>query len=191
MADPDPRRAIVEHLCRPGRQHAPAGQAAPSPSNQPARPVAYVARGTPFTANPVTIAFLKERGLSNRRLFAVTFEDLHHNEWFWLVATERDRAGNWFAHGIAGGSGHRPEPSEPWLNLCGNWGQGRIYAGGQVHSAGADIGQIRLTLADGTQLTDDAEAGVAVFLSDHSAEPPARVDIYDTQGQLLANHAAY
>ena len=199
MADPDPRCAIIEYLTQPSADQSPTGRAAPSPGTQPARPVAYVARGNPFTADRATIEFVKERGLPERRLFAITFDDLRHNEWFWLAATERGHSGNWVAHGVAGGSdgprtrspspSARSSPSEPWLNLAGNWGQGRIYAGGKIHTAGADVGSVCLTLADGTQLTDGAEASVALFLSDQTAEPPASIDIYDSQGRLLSTHA--
>lgn len=132
---------------------------------------------------------LKERGVPDRRLYAVTFDDEHRYRWFWLVAAERDRTGDWAAFGVAGGSGQIPQRSDPWLNFAGSWGQGRLYAGGEIHTAGASIGQVHLTLVDGTQLADDAQADVALFLSDQVAEP-ATVHIYDTNGQLLATHAA-
>jgi hypothetical protein len=200
MPDPDPRRAIIEYLIQPGADQPPAGRAAPSPGSQPARPVASVVRGNPFTADRATIEFVKERGLPDRRLFAITFDDLQHNEWFWLAATKRDYTGNWVAHGVAGGSdgprtrspsrsGARSSHSEPSLNLAGNWGQGRIYAGGEVYTAGADIGRVCLTLADDTQLTDDAEGGVALFLNDQTEAAPASIDIYDADGRPLATRA--
>jgi len=47
-----------------------------------------------------------------------------------------------------------------------------------------------LTLADATQLTDNADAGIALFLTDQPAEP-ATVDIYDANGRLLATHAGF
>jgi hypothetical protein len=196
-ADLDPRTAIIEYLSRPAADQPQADRAARSASQQPGRPVASVTRGNPFTADLATIEFVKERGSDDRRLFAVTFEDVQRNQWFWLAAAERDQTGSWVARGVAGGSdGPRARSaamstrSQPWLNLAGSWGQGRIYAGGKIHSAGADIGQLCLTLADGTQLTDDADAGVALFLSDQTGQSPASVDIFDTHGRILVHQAA-
>jgi hypothetical protein len=70
-------------------------------------------------------------------------------------------------------------------------GQGRLYAGGEIRTASASIATVRLTLVDGTQLTDNAQADVALFLSDRTAAQPATVDIFDANGQLLATHAAF
>ena len=45
-----------------------------------------------------------------------------------------------------------------------------LYAGGDIRP-GVNIAQVRLTLADGTQLSDDGRGGVALFLSLHGSEP--------------------
>jgi hypothetical protein len=98
--------------------------------------VASIGHGNPFTADPVSIKFHKERGSDDRRLFAVSFDDQSRNHWFWLIAAELDEAG-WTAHGVAGGSDgparasyKKPPRSEPWVNLAGQWGADRLYAGG-------------------------------------------------------------
>lgn len=75
-------------------------------------------------------------------------------------------------------------------HLAGQWGQDRFYAGGDLHAASARLGHVRLTLADGTELTADAGADIALFISDRP-EPPAKVDIYDLDGRLLASHKAF
>ncbi|MGI8556689.1 MAG: hypothetical protein ACR2ND_00005 [Solirubrobacteraceae bacterium] len=192
MANLDPRGVIIEHLAQPSAGQPPARRPPPRPGDLPMRPVAsFAVSGNPFTADRTTIQFVKERGIPDRRLYAVTFDDEQHESWFWLVAAERDRTDNWIAVDVAGGSGQDPQRSKPWLNLCGSWGQGRLYAGGEIHTAGANVGEVRLTLADGTQLTDDAQADVALFLSDQVAAEPATVDIYDTNGHLLATHTAF
>ena len=196
MADPDPRRAVIEHLTQPATGELPSRRAA-EPGDLPARPVASISRGNPFTAIPDSIEFLKERGIPDRRLFAVTFDDQSGNNWFWLVAAELDSTG-WTAHGVAGGSDgpagessrERPARSEPSLNLAGQWGGDRFYAGGEVDAAGALLGRVRLTLADGTALVDDADADVALFVSDRP-EQLVTVDIYDVDGHLLASRKAF
>lgn len=64
--------------------------------------------GKPFTAERSKIPFVKERGVSGRRLYAVTFNDQQHDRWFWLVAAERDPTGSWDAVAGAGGSDQSP-----------------------------------------------------------------------------------
>lgn len=195
MADPDPRRAVIEHLTQPASGQLPLHREA-LPGDPPTRPVASVVRGNPFTADPDSIEFLKERAAGDRRLFAVTFDDQFANHWFWLVAAELDDT-SWSAHGVAGGSDgpagqsrESPARSRPWLNLCGQWGTNRFYAGGKLHAAGARLGHVCLTLADGTELRDTADDGVALFISDLPHEP-AMVDIYEVDGQLLVRHKVF
>jgi len=156
-----PRDVIVEHLTRPSRRPP----RTPTDELQP-RPVAFIVHGNPFTAQPDTIRFVKERGARDRRLYAVTFKDQDAEPWFWLIAAERDQTGDWAAHDVAGGSGaipQRKQPQQPWLNLCGNWGQGHLYAGGEIHTVEVPISEVRLILADGTQLADNADEDVALF----------------------------
>jgi len=189
MANRDPRNAIIEHLTQPGASQPPVRHTAPGPGDLPSHPISFVVQGNPFTADRATIQFVKERGIPDRRFYAVTFNDEQHQSWFWLVAAVRDSAGSWVAVSVAGGSGQSPQRSQPWLNLAGSWGQGRLYAGREIHTAGASVAEVRLTLADGT-LTDNAQADVALFLGDWVAEP-ATVQVFNNDGQLLATHAAF
>jgi hypothetical protein len=110
----------------------------------------------------------------------VRFIDQQGHSWLSLVAAERNVDGTWAAHGVACG---------PWLNLAGQWGQGRLYAGGAIHAAGAAVMSVSLTLEDGTILEADAEDDVALFISDHD-KAPASVSIFDSKGRLLATHDA-
>jgi hypothetical protein len=80
--------------------------------------------------------------------------------------------------------------SGPWLNLCGQWGGGTFYAGGQLDPAGAKVGRVRLTLNDGSQLEDDAVDDVSRFVGRHG-EAPRTVDIYAPDGALLSRRDAY
>jgi len=181
MADSDPRPAIIELLTRPVARRA-AGR-------ETAGPIASVVNGTPFSADQATITFLKARGTDQRQLFAVTFDDDSARSWFSLVATERDAEGWWVPHIVAFGSGEAPQRSSVWLNLAAQWGQGRFYAGGQIHAANAALGKVRLTLEDGTALEADADGHLALFVAEHDAVPAA-VTIYDTDGRPLTTHDA-
>lgn len=195
MASPDPRRAVVADLTQPV-----GGDLTVEAPFQPGGPRAPRATsfggGNRFTADPGSIAFHKERGTDDRRLFAVSFNEQAGNHWFWLVAAERGETG-WTAHGVAGGTdgpagtrGKKPAKTEPWLNLCGQWGGARLYAGGQLYAGNARVGLVRLTLVDGTQLSDDGDADVALFVGHRGAQPFV-VDIFDANGSLLSSHKAY
>jgi hypothetical protein len=183
MAESDPRPAIIELLSQP------AAHRTKTVSPERVGPVASVVQGNPVSADPATIVFLKARGTSQRKLFAVTFDNENGRSWFSLVAAERDAEGSWVAHGVAHARGDIAERSSPWLNLAGQWGRNRFYAGGQIHTAGAAVGKVRLTLEDGTELEDDAEGDLALFVADHDAAP-ASVAIYGPDGRQLASHSA-
>lgn len=159
----------------------------------------FMSRG-PFARDPTSITVLKWRERDDRRLYAVSFVDLHGNHWFWLAAAERSETG-WVAHGVAGGSDgparreqRAPRPASvgfgPWLNLCGQWGGDAFYAGGRLDPAGTEIGLVCLTLNDGSQLEDDGIGGVSLFIG-HHGEPPTSVEIYAPNGTLLSSRKAF
>lgn len=197
MAHRDPHAAVVAELTAP-RDFAPEPERVLHMEDRLPRG-GFMSHG-PFARHPEVIVVTKERESGDRRLYAVSFEDLEGNRWFWLVAAERGETG-WVAHGVAGGSSgpaHRelgtPRPSSagfgPWLNLCGQWGGDRFYAGGQLDPPGAKIGRVRLTLDDGSQLVDDGIRDVSLFIGRHG-KPPRTVDIYAPDGALLSSRDAY
>ena len=183
MSGSDARTAITDYLTAPGTRRV----LPPTTGAEAHGPRSYVVAGKPFVAAPASVRIIKERGTADRRLCAVTFDDEDGRGWFYLVAAERDGAGQWVARPVGGGSGSGPSRPGPWLNFCGCWGRDRVYGGGRIHSP-AGVGRVQLTLASGTRLSDDAEAGVALFFANDAAEPTS-VDIYDTAGRLLATQA--
>jgi hypothetical protein len=195
MAYADPQRAVIEHLVAPAGKQIDVGVARPG---GPGGPVPSVYSGKPYEARPDSIEFRKERGLENRRLFAVAFDDLSDNRWSYLVAAEHDGDG-WVAHGVAGGSDGppmtnrrppRPAPvsARPSIHIYGQWGADRLYAGGELDPGTGSVGSVRLTLADGMQITDDGERGVVLFVG-RTGGTPATVDIFDDHGDLCASRA--
>ena len=193
----DPLAAVVAELTAP-----------PDFSPEPDRtfgvdartPRARVMSHGPFARDPAAITVHKQRESDGRLLYAVSFDDLRGNRWFWLVAAESGAKG-WTAHGVGGGSDgpanqqrRTPRPSSagpgPWLNLCGQWGGDTFYAGGQLDSAGAKIGRVQLTLNDGSQLEDDGVGGVALFIGRHGERPTA-VEIYARDGALISRRNAF
>lgn len=67
----------------------------------------------------------------------------------------------------------------------------RLYAVGEIHTGGASAADVRLTLADGARLADNAPADVALYLSDRTGAMPATVVVYATNGRLLATQAVF
>ena len=189
MAESDPRPVIIEHLTRPSAGRPLVG--AEAAGDVPTAPTAHIVTGGVATADPASIRFVKVRGTNERQLFAVTFDDQDNRSWFALLAVERDSDGGpWVPHDVAGGSGGDiPQRSSPWLNLAAQWGQGRLYAGGQIHTAGATLSKVRLTLEDGRELEDDADGHLALFVAEHDVAP-ASVTIFDTDGRPLTTHDA-
>jgi hypothetical protein len=197
MAHDEPLAAVIAELTAPSDFELPAAQVF---GDKDQVPRATITSHGPFARDPTSIEVQKQRESDNRRLYAVSFDDLKGNRWFWLVATELGADG-WSAHGVAGGSDgpvsrkretSRPSPagSAPSLNLCGRWGGDTFYAGGQLDSAGAEIGRVQLTLEDGSQLEDDGVGAVSLFIG-HHGEPPTSVEIFAPDGALLSKRKAF
>lgn len=183
---------MIEHLIAPAGERIDSGA---RHAGAPAVPVPEVHAGKPYVARPDSIEVRKERGVDDRRLFAVAFDDVSGNRWSYLVAAERKGDG-WVADGVAGGS-HGPRTNRrssgsttPSIDMYGQWGSDRFYVGGELNPGAAVVGRVRLTLSDGTQLTDDGECGVALFVGQRGAEP-ASVEIFDEHGDLLARRKAF
>lgn len=192
MAFADPRQAVIEHLIAPAGERIDPGV---TQAGAPAGPVPVLYAGKPYVARLDSIEIRKERGVDDRRLFAVAFEDMSGNRWSYLVAAQRKGDG-WVADGIAGGSdgpttNQRSSGSaRPSIDIYGQWGTDRLYVGGELDPGAAVIGNVRLTLRDGTQVTDDGEHGVALFVAQRGAEP-ATVEIFDEHGDLLVSRKAF
>ena len=181
MSDTDPWNAVVADITAPAAQPA----AIRTPDHR--RPTPTIG-GRPFTARADSIRCLKERAIAGRRLYAVSFDDQHGNAHIWLAGVEEDQTG-WAVRGGAGGGGHPPQRSEPWVNLAGWWGTDRFYAGGQVLAA-ENVHSVRLTTRDGTILDDDTEGGVVLFLTARTVEVPVVLELRDIDDRTIATQLA-
>jgi hypothetical protein len=153
--------------------------------------------GNAFDADIATVRCLKQRSSERRRVYFVTFDgsipargaELHSFDY--VVALVRDKDGGWRAIGTAGGAGSLPPRSNPWINLAGGNGADCFYAGGRIDKAGVDVCRARLSFADGVALEDDAENGVALFITDEPVSTPATVELYDSHGERVARNPAF
>jgi hypothetical protein len=91
--------------------------------------------------------------------------------------------------GGAGGAGDEPERSTPWVNLAGGGWPDQFYAGGRIADAGVAIARVELRFADGLVLEDDADQGVALFITENHVRPPSTVALLDNAGNEVASHS--
>lgn len=152
--------------------------------------------GTRERADLSTVRFVKHRA-SKRRLYFVTYSatmpdvgpDVHSFDYVYPV--EPDPDGGWRVRGGAGGSGRAPRRSTPWVNLGGGGWPDEFFAGGRIDDAGIDIARIELRFANGVTLHDDAEQGVALFITDETIAMPGTAVLLDEAGDEVATHRPF
>jgi len=178
----DPREAVLERLC------APPGTATRQ-STATSGVATAVVGGMPPSADRSTIVFRKERSCTQKRVYAVSYDDTEGQRHFDIVGVDQQPDGSWSAGGGAGGSGKGPIRDRPWVNFGGWWGVDLFCAGGEVIGTGADQARrVRLSFADGTTVEDTVDDGVVLFLVEHGVQFPATASILDASGTVLATH---
>jgi hypothetical protein len=73
---------------------------------------------------------------------------------------------------------------------CRGWPD-HFYAGGQIYRAGADITQVELRFANGVTLSDDADADVALFVTEGSAQLPATAVLLGPSGNEVRSETVF
>jgi hypothetical protein len=191
MGSPTPEQAILDELA------GPVGQWEPGATSRGGIQSGIV-HGNPFQADPSTIRFIKHRQSERRHLYFVTFDGAipqlgpdSRYPWSGVFPVEPEPDGGWRVRGGAGGAGKGPRRSTPWVNLGGGGWPTQFYAGGHIDNAGLDIARVELRFANGHALTDDSDAGVALFITDQTVEMPATVALLDQVGNELATHPAF
>jgi hypothetical protein len=146
-------------------------------------------KSLPFQVLTDTIRFVKKRGAPHRQLWYVTCDAegaMGAEQWQWTVLVSRQGSGRWTAHGVSGGDGAGAQPARgsPWANLGGGWGQDGFQAGGTVEGTG--VSRVRLTDSEETTFEDSVDDGVVLFLSDKPIAMPMRVELFDSDGRVVA-----
>lgn len=151
--------------------------------------VASTRSGGGAGAGPVTVRFRKSRAFPGCRLHEVDFVTRDGRPQNMLVRTWQEPDGSWAAAPIGGGGGRQPHRSRPWVNFAAQWNAQQFAAGGQVTGQGAEAAHlVRLTFADGTAIEDMVEHGAVLFFASPGVTFPARVEILDTAGDILAQY---
>lgn len=187
MAARDPEQAILDQLA------GPVGVWEPGPTSPGGIQSGIVQGGNPEQADLSTVRFVKHRQSERRHLYFVTFDATHPRLGpiqgvRYVYPVEPDPDGGWRVFGGAGGAGEAPRRSTPSVNLGGGGWPDRFYAGGQIDDAGTEIDRVELRFANGITLDDDAEEGVALFITDQTVESPAIVALLNRSGNEIATH---
>jgi hypothetical protein len=182
----DPREAVIQQLC------APPAIPTSERTSEGGITLTTFAPGVPWSADPNTVVFRKERDGTRTRLFNVSYSDTSGQAHVDIVGVTRQPDGSWLATGSAGGSGYKPARDKPWVNFGGWWGPDVFCAGGDLVGSGAELARhVQLVFGDGTVIEDTVDDGLVLFLIERGVQPPATARILGANGDLLATHPAF
>ena len=143
-------------------------------------------------ADPATVRFRKSRVLSGRQLHMVDFDGGDGRPRHAIVLTWQGPRGAWLVAPAGGGSGLAPCQRDSWVNFNAQWNADMFAAGGHVLGHEAESAHlVRLTFADGTVLEDTVENKVVLFFTEPGVAFPARAEIRNAAGDLLAEYDAF
>ena len=71
----------------------------------------------------------------------------------------------------------------------GGWPDHR-FAGGETYRAGAEIAQVELRFANGVMLGDDADADIALIISESTVQLPSTAVLLDPAGNKIRRETA-
>jgi hypothetical protein len=191
MGSPTPEQAVIDELSRPP------GTITDLAEPQPGAPTpSIVTGGLGFVADLDTLRFVKHRQAGERHVFYVTFAAEHPRlgllEMQHAYPVEPAPDGGWRTFGGAGGAGTLSgRATQPGVNLGGGAWPDHFYAGGEIYRAGADIAQVELRFANGVTLSDDADADVALFITESSVQLPATAVLLDPAGNEIRSETAF
>ena len=139
---------------------------------------------------------MKHRQAGDRHVFYVTCMADHLRlgllEVRYAYPVEPAPDGGWRIVGGAGGAGSfSGRATQPGVNLGGGGWPDHFYAGGEIYRAGAEIAQVELRFANGVTLSDDADADVALFITEGSVQLPATAVLLDPAGNEIRSETAF
>ena len=143
--------------------------------------------------DPATIVFQRTRSLPTCQIHAVAFSTHGGRPVEWIIRTWQEPDGTWVVAPVGGGSpGGAPRRTTPWVNFAAGFGPDGFTAGGHVEGGGSEqAATVLLSFSDGLTMEDRVENGVVLFFEPRGPAFPARVDILDGRGTLLASYGEF
>jgi hypothetical protein len=183
MSLTEARRAAFDHLV------APPGPVIRANPPGPRGWVASVRGNGGAGANPATVRFVKSRAFPGCELHVADFATREGQARHLLVRTWQRPDGSWAAVPVGGGGDGELYRSRPWANLAATWNAQQFAAGGHLTGEGCEAARlVRLSFADGTAVEDTVDDGVVLFFASPGVTFPARVEILDSAGNVLAEY---
>jgi len=191
VGSPTPEQAVIDALSEPPGTTtvlAEPRRGVPTPT--------VVSGGLGFVSDLGTLRFIKHRQAGDRHVFYVTCMAEHLRlgllEVRYAYPVEPAPHGGWRIVGGAGGAGSFSDrATQPGVNLGGGGWPDHFYAGGQIYRADAEIAQVELRFANGVTLSDDADADVALFITESTVQLPATAVLLDPAGNEIRSETAF
>jgi len=143
-------------------------------------------------ADPSTISFRRTRAFPSCHLHYVTYINPRGWPMVAVLRTRSDGAGSCRVEPMGGGGADGPTPPRPWLNLAGGFSAHEFAAGGEVVGLGSEAAhRVLFTFANGVTAEDTVEQGIALLCAPDHIVPPARVEISDRDGVVLASYREF
>jgi hypothetical protein len=140
-------------------------------------------------ADPATISFRRTRAFPTCHLYSVTYTDQRGWPMIAVLRTRSEASGSCRVEPLGGGGADGPTPPRPWLNLAGGFSAHEFAAGGEVVGLGSEAAhRVLFTFANGVTAEDTIEQGIALLYTPGPVVPPARVEIFDRDGAVLAGY---
>lgn len=196
MAENDPKQVIIEFLSSPPGELVEPG----TPAEESVPPVLQAKLRKPggFGAKVESIQFRKERGIPQRQVHAVTFEDEKGMQYLFLCFVTQDAEGQWHLDAAGGGSGSSdkdswrgPRRSHAWANLAGGGWEDQFWAGGYVYDNSTPVAKVRLTSSNGQVLEDVVQDDLVLFVTDQKIQEPMEAELYNPAGELVSKHGLF
>jgi len=170
MPSPDPEQAVLEWLASASFSIAGEGKA-------PA-------------ADLGTVHYLKVRETEDRQCLAIEWHDETGGYWSGILGVSQRPGARWDVDGGGWGSGPAPDLGidEPRAYLAGSWND-HFCLGSWVYDPTGTVALARLVSGDTVLAEDTVNEGVVVFLGDVPPGPNPMVELYTSEGVLLARHA--
>ena len=140
-------------------------------------------------ADLATVRYLKVRETDNHRCLAIEWHDETGVYWSGILGVSQRPDARWDVDG--GGWGEGPTPdlaiNEPRAYLAGSWND-HFCLGSWVYDPTGIVTLARLVSADTVLAEDTVDDGVVVFLGEVPLGPNPMVELYDSEGHLVARH---